>query len=95
MKISAKKNRRKTDLAAPLHIRGHDDNGWQHIGAVGDGVIHRIGRQAIAFHLSRAAKTNGREALDSLAEANGIRSSLGLSWGEYVAGLDVLAREAA
>ncbi len=90
MKIRAKSPRRKTDLPPPLHIRGHADNGWQHVGAVVDGLILRIGRQAIAFHLSRAAKANGREALAALAEANGIRCSLGLSWGEYAAGLGVL-----
>ena len=70
-------------------------DGWRHIGGIADGVVHRIGRRAISFHLSRAAETTGDEALIALAEANGIRRSLGLSWGEYVAGLDVSAREAA
>ena len=76
------------------HVR--DDSGrWRHIGGIVDGVIHRIGRRAISFHLSRAAETTGDEALAALAEADGIRRQLGLSWGQYVAGLDVLDREAA
>ena len=69
--------------------------GWRHIGGIVDGVLHRIGRRAISFHLSRAAETTGDEALIALAEADGIRRSLGLSWGQYVADLDVSAREAA
>ena len=68
---------------------------WRHIGEIADGVVHRIGRRAIAFHLNHAAETTGDEALMALAEADGIRHSLGLSWGQYVAGLDVSAREAA
>ncbi len=69
--------------------------GPHHIGEIVDRVVHRIGRRAISFHLSRAAETTGDEALMALAEADGIRRSLGLSWGQYVAGLDVSAREAA
>ncbi len=80
---------------SPLrHVRD-GDGGWRHVGGVADGVIHRIGRRAISFHLSRAAETTGNEALAALAEADGIRRSLGLSWGQYVAGLEDLAREAA
>ncbi len=70
-------------------------DGWRHIGRIADGVIHRIGRRAISFHLSRAVETTGDEALMALAEADSIRRRLGLSWGQYVAGLDVSAREAA
>ena len=69
--------------------------GWRHVGVVADGVVHRIGRRAISFHLSRAAETTGPEALTALAEADAIRRSLGLSWSQYVAGLDISAREAA
>ena len=80
---------------SPLrHVRD-GDGGWRHVGGVADGVIHRIGRRAISFHLSRASETTGDEALMAFAEADGIRRRLGLSWGQYVAGLDVLAREAA
>ncbi len=73
----------------------HESDTWRHIGEIADGVLHRIGRRAISFHLTRAAETTGDEALMALAEADGIRRSLGPSWGQYVAGLDVLAREAA
>ena len=69
--------------------------GWRHVGGVADGVVHRIVRRAISFHLSRAAETTGPEALTALAEADAIRRSLGLSWSQYVAGLEVSAREAA
>ncbi len=79
---------------AVLPVR-HESDTWRHIGAIADGVIHRIGRRSISFHLNRAAETTGDEALMALAEADGIRQSLGLSWGQYVAGLDVSAREAA
>ncbi len=94
MTLFAKPPLFKPDLPPPLHVR---DNGgeWQHIGSVVDGVIHRIGRRGISFQVSRAAETTGDEALMALAEADGIRRSLGLSWGQYVAGLDVSAREAA
>ena len=78
----------------PLAFRD-DGGGWHHIGEIADGVVHRIGRQAISFHLSRAAETTGPEALMALAEADAIRRSLGLSWSQYVAGLDISAREAA
>ncbi len=81
-------------VTPPRHVRDNG-SGWRHIGGVADDVLHRIGRRAISFHLSRAAETTGNEALAALAEADGIRRSLGLSWGQYVAGLDVLAREAA
>ena len=81
-------------MAGPLRARA-DSGGWRQIGEVADGVVHRIGRQAISFHLSRAAETTGPEALMALAEADAIRRSLGLSWSQYVAGLEVSAREAA
>ncbi len=81
-------------VSPPRHARD-DVGGWRPIGKIADGVVHRIGRRAIAFHLSRAAETTGDEALTALADANGIRCRLGLSWGQYVAGLDVLDREAA
>ena len=81
-------------VSPPRHARD-DDGGWRHIGGIADGVLHRIGRRAVAFHLSRAAGTSGDDALAALAEADGICRSLGLSWGQYVAGLEVSAREAA
>ncbi|MCH9053929.1 MAG: hypothetical protein IIA72_23230 [Proteobacteria bacterium] len=70
-------------------------DGWRHIGKIADGVVRSIGFQAIRFHLDRAAASGGREALTHFREADQIRRSLGLSWGQYVAGLDVSAREAA
>ncbi len=70
-------------------------DGWRHIGEIADGVVHRIGRRAISFHLSRAAATTGDVALAALAEADGIRRRLGLSWGQYIDNLDVSAQEAA
>ncbi len=82
------------NILPPLHVRDNG-GGWQHIGGIVDGVIHRIGRRAISFHLRRATETTGDEALMALAEADGIRRRLGLSWGQYVADLDVSAREAA
>lgn len=81
-------------ITPPRHVRD-DGGGWRHISEIADGFVHRIGRRAISFHLSRAAENTGDEALAALAEADGIRRSLGLSWGQYVASLDVLAREAA
>ena len=81
-------------ISPPRHARD-DGGGWRHIGEIADGVIHRIGRRAISFHLCRATETTGDEALAALAEADGIRRRVGLSWGQYVAGLDVSAREAA
>ena len=69
--------------------------GPHHIGEIADGVVRRIGFQAIRFHLSRAAVSGGCEALASVREANAIRRQLGLSWGQYVADLDVLSREVA
>ncbi len=81
-------------VTPPRHVRD-DGSRWRHIGGVADGVIHRIGRRAIAYHLSTAAETTGDEALSALAEANGIRKNLGLSWSEYVAGLGVSTQEAA
>ena len=72
-----------------------DDAGWRHVGEIAGGVVHQIARRAISYHLSRAAETTGDEALTALAEADGIRRALGLSWGQYAAGLDVLARDAA
>lgn len=83
------------NASSPPRTAGAGSDGWRHIGEVADGVGHRIGRRAISFHLSRAEETTGDEALMALAEADAIRRSLGLSWGQYVAGLDVLAREAA
>ena len=80
---------------SPPHAAGAGSDGWRHIGEVADGVVHRIGRLAISFHLSRAVETTGPEALTALAEADAIRRSLELSWGQYVAGLEVSAREAA
>ncbi len=80
---------------SPRRTAGASSDGWRHIGEVADGVVHRIGRRAISFHLSRAAETTGPKALMAFAEADAIRRRLGLSWGQYVAGLDVLAREAA
>ncbi len=77
-------------------LRARDDGGgWRHIGGVADGVVHRIGLRVISFNLSRAAETTGDEALAALTEADGICRRLGLSWGQYVAGLDVSDREAA
>ena len=78
----------------PRHARD-DGGGWRQIGEIVDGVVNRIGRRAISFHLSRAVETTGDEALMALAEADSIRRRLGLSWSQYVAGLDVSAREAA
>ncbi len=80
---------------SPPRTAGASSDGWRYIGEIADGVVHRIGRRAISFHLSRASETTGDEALMAFAEADGIRRRLGLSWGQYVAGLDVLAREAA
>ncbi len=80
---------------SPPRTAGASSNGWRRISEIADGVVHRIGRRAISFHLTRAAETTGDEALMALAEADAIRRSLGLSWGQYVAGLDVSAREAA
>ncbi len=69
--------------------------GPHHIGEIADGVVRRIGFQAIRFHLNRAAASGGCEALASVREANAIRRQLGLSWDQAVAGPAVLAREAA
>ncbi len=33
--------------------------GARHIGQIADGLVYRIGRRAISFHLSRAAETTG------------------------------------
>ncbi len=60
------------------HVR--DDGAWQHIGAVADGVVRRIGLRAIRFHLDRAAASSGCEALASIREADAIRCQLRLSW---------------
>ena len=69
--------------------------GPRQIGKIADDVVRRIGLRAIRFHLDRAAASDGYEALTHFREADGIRRRLGLSWGKYVAGLGVLAREAA
>ena len=81
-------------ISPPRHA-GRKSRGWCHIGGIADAVVCQIGRRAISFHLSRAAETTGPEALTALAEADAIRRSLGLSWSQYVAGLDISAREAA
>ena len=83
------------NVVSPARHARDNGGGWRHIGEVVDGVVHRIGRRAISFHLSRAAETTGDEALMALAEADGIRRRLGLSWRQVVAGDDALAREAA
>ncbi len=81
-------------VSHPLHA-ARESGGPHHIGEIVDRVVRQLGRRAIAFHLSRAVETTGDEALMALAEADSIRRRLGLSWGQYVAGLDVSAREAA
>jgi hypothetical protein len=67
-----------------------DSHGWRHIGEIADGVVRRIGFQAIRFHLDRAAASGGCEALASVREANAIRRQLGLSWDQAVAGDDAM-----
>ena len=76
------------------HVRD-GGGGWRHLGGVADGVVRRIGFQAIRFHLNRAAESGNRETLTHFREADGIRRQLGLSWGQVVAGDDALVREAA
>ncbi len=53
---------------------------WRHIGKIADDAVHSIGLQAIRFHLNRAARSGGREALASFREADAIRRQLGLPW---------------
>ncbi len=80
--------------APPRHARD-DGGGWRHIGGVVDDVVRRIGFQAIRVHLDHATVSGGSETLIHFREADAIRRRLGLSWSQYVAGLDVLAQEAA
>ena len=70
-------------------------DGWHHIGKIADGVVRRIGLQAIRFHLNRAAESSSRETLIHFREADAIRHQLGLSWGQVVDVADALAWEAA
>ncbi len=79
------------NLCHPTRFRKPARHGGpRHIGEIADGVVRSIGLRAISFHLSRAAETIGDEALMALAEADAIRRSLGLSWGQYVAGRRVV-----
>ena len=63
-------------------------DGWRHIGKIADGVVRRIGLQAIRFHLNRATRSGGCEALASFREADAIRHQLGVSWYQAFAGDD-------
>ena len=66
-------------MAGP-HARA-DRGGLRHIGRFGDGVVHRIGLRAIAFHLKCASGSDGDEALvAAFKKADGIRGRLGCSW---------------
>ena len=75
---------------SPLRRVRDGGGGWRHVGAVADGVVRRIGLQAIRVHLGRAAGSSGCEAMASIREANGIRQQLGLSWGQVVIDGDAL-----
>ncbi len=75
---------------SPLRRGGGGDE-WQHVGAVADGVVRRIGLRAIRVHLDRAAKSSGCEAAASIREANAICRQLELSWDQVVTGADALA----
>ncbi len=68
------------NAALPPRRTPDDSQGWRQIGEIVDGVVHRIGRRAISFHLSRAAASGGCNALASFREADAIRRQLGLSW---------------
>ena len=72
-------------ISPPRHVRD-GGGGWQPVGVVGDGVVRRIGLQAILFHLSRATEGDDRDALAGFREANAIRSQLGLTWKQAFAG---------
>ena len=72
------------------HVRG-GEGGWRHVGGVADGVVRRIGLRAIRVHLNRAAGSSGCEAMASVREADGIRSTLGLSWDQVAGDRNALA----
>ena len=71
-------------ISPPRHA-GRKSRGWRHIGGVADGVVRRIGFQAIRFHLGRAAVSGGRKALTHFREADAIRPQLGFESTEYIA----------
>ena len=64
---------------SPLRRVHAGDGEWRHVGAVAGGVMHRIGLRAIRFHLNRAARSSGYEAMASIREASAICRQLELS----------------
>ena len=82
------------NAVTPLRYVRDGGGGWRHVGGVADGVVRRIGLRAIRFHLDRAARSSGCEAMASIREAKALCLQLGLSWGRVVAVGHVLAEGA-
>ncbi len=67
------------------HDEPLDGQGLRHLGdEVAPLVVEGIGRRAVAYWLDRASQASGVVAAKSFRQADSIRRTLGLGWGDLI-----------